>query len=165
MLSKYNLYVGSSCTADDSCTPYSDEATGMQDSTMLGRVYTTELRKGTTAFSSDEQKGTKYTDYEGSIVEGYVKNYKALIEDFDIKIKEARLITKNELMNKDTFACNESCSTEYPWVYSCSYWVGSSIGDSILYYVLSNSGFNGAYYYDYDYFGVRPVITISKSEF
>ena len=54
MLAKYNLYVGNECSSasDSSCTAYGDEATGKQDSTMLGYVAGQSTRKGTTKFSN-----------------------------------------------------------------------------------------------------------------
>ena len=67
---------------------------------------------------SDTQKGTNYSDYNGSIVEGYVNNYKAIIEsEYGVDVIEARLISYDELTNSETFACVEYdvCSDKYPW--------------------------------------------------
>ena len=95
LLSMYNLYVGGSYDSSTSTwTPYGEEATGMQDSTMSHLNTNTTIRNGTTAFSSDEKKGTNYNDYQGSIVEEYVNNYKRILESkYGVDIVEARLIT------------------------------------------------------------------------
>ena len=67
MLSKYNLYVGG--VYNRGWTAYGAEATGKQDSTMLGYVSGQSIKNGTRVFSSDTQKGTNYSDYSGCIVE------------------------------------------------------------------------------------------------
>ena len=168
MLAKYNLYVGSECTSSTTCTPYGEEATGMQNSTMLG-FGGAALRKGTTAFSSKEQTGTYYGYYNGSIVEKYVNNYKTLLEsNFEVEVIEARLITKDELTNPDAFACEEDhyCSNKYPWIYSTSYWTGTYYSDPLYVWFVRSDG----YFYDSLYSvesagGVRPVIVVSKDYF
>ena len=171
MLAKYNLYVGGyhDMTTGELIL-YGAEATGLQDSTMLGADFSnSELLSvnGVTKFSNTN------VDYEGSIVEGYVNNYKSIIEtEVGIKVEEARLITTNELENSNTFACDhsiDSCSDIYPWIYSTSYWSMSS-DDSLELTVLLNNGLYGKIIYDYgysliQYCGVRPVIVISKDYF
>ena len=122
-------------------------------------------RYGTTEFSSDSQKGTNYNDYSGSIVEGYVNNYKTYLEDMGATIDEARLITKDELVVLGCSAGGETCRTSsYAWTYSTSYWLGSAIGSYNVWCVSNSSFDDGRYFIDYT-FGVRPVIKISKSEF
>ena len=74
LLAMYNLHVGNSVT-DWVVTPL-ENPTGMQDLNARGWVNELLVWYGGTAFSSDTQKGTNYSDYNGSIVEGYVKNYK-----------------------------------------------------------------------------------------
>ena len=167
LFSMYNLYVGG--VYNSGWTAYGDEATGKQDSTMLGYVSGQSIRNGTTAFSSPTQKGTNYSDYSGSIVEGYVNNYKTILEeDYGVDVVEARLITKDELTS-DEIGCSDTNYTckrsAYPWIYSTSYWSGSAFNASNVWIVFSNGDF-----YDIDYsngrsFGVRPVIIISKSNF
>ena len=77
LLSMYNLYVGGEYLENDEWIAYGDEATGMQDSSMIGWDYRKIYPyRGITSFSNEEQKGTNSSDYNGSIVEGYVNNYK-----------------------------------------------------------------------------------------
>ena len=171
LLSMYNLYVGGEYNSG--WTAYGDEATGKQDSTMLGYVSGQSIRKGTTAFSSSTQKGTNYSDYSGSIVEGYVNNYKSLLESkFEVEIEEARLITYEELTS-DEIGCNEY-DDEYgdyyctvlssSWIYSTTYWSGSSDGDESVWCVGSERIYRDSFSFD-DSKGVRPVIIISKNYF
>ena len=160
----HNLYVGNECTgtSNSSCTPYGSEATGMQDETMLGACKGVKIYRGTTKLSNSSAY------YSGSIVEGYVNNYKSKLEaNFDIEIKEARLITKEELNNPDTFACIEmdSCSDRYPWVYSTTYWTGSARSSSEPWHMYCGGGL---FYFHFNLMaidGVRPVIIISKDYF
>ena len=170
LLSMYNLYVGNQYDDDNGVVPLASP-TGKQSELARGGFdgySTTNPIIGTTAFSSDTQKGTNYSDYSGSIVEGYVNNYKTILEeDYGVDVVEARLITKDELTNSETFACVEYdyCSDKYPWIYSTSYWSGSANGSHDVWGVHSIGDFNYDYYsYDAD-FGVRPVIIISKSNF
>ena len=170
MLSKYNLYVGNSVDSDYNVTPLASP-TGIQSELARGwfdGYSTTNPIIGTTAFSSDTQTGTYYSDYSGSIVEGYVNNYKTILEsDYGVDVVEARLITKDELTNSETLACVEDdyCSNKYPWIYSPSYWSGSADNSSTVWSVNSYGDFRSSYYDNVGDFGVRPVIIISKSNF
>ena len=160
LLSMYNLYVGG--VLNDGWTAYGAEATGKQDSTMLGYVSGQSIRNGTTAFSNTN------STYAGSIVEGYVNNYKTILEeDYGVDVVEARLISYDELTDSETFACVEydSCPSKYPWIYSTSYWSGSACGTDGVWRVLSDGRFDSRSYGDDDSVGVRPVIIISKSNF
>ena len=185
LLSMYNLHVGSEVTNVNFDTGVSmneiENPTGMQSSKAKGAIvnvidWETEQFEyifpwvGVTAFSSEEQHGENYSDYEGSIVEGYVNDYAELLESkFDVEIEEARLITKDELVDEDTFNCSEeeySClNSSYPWIYSTSYWSGSANDNIDVWIVDSIGGFGNNDYSDDDGFGVRPVIVISKSYF
>ncbi len=165
LLAMYNLYVGGD--NNSRWTAYGSEATGMQDENMKGWIFEGHPFKGTTPFSNDSQKGTNYNDYNGSIVEGYVNNYKTLLEsNFDVPVIEARLITNEELENtlgcsKLNYKCTES---SYPWIYSTTYWTGDVYSKKYVWYVFSNGNFSYAEYY-FTEIGVRPVIVISKDYF
>ena len=166
LLAMYNLYVGG--TYNSEWTAYGEEATGKQDPNMRGYVSGQTERKGTTAFSSFEQKGENYSSYEGSIVEGYVNDYKTIIEsEYGVEVEEARLIRKDELEN-EKIGCSSAdytCEGAPEWIYSTSYWSASADDTSDVWYVLSGAYFDNNYSdYDND-FGVRPVIIISKSNF
>ena len=170
LLSMYNLYVGNQYDDDNGVVPLASP-TGKQSELARGwfdGYSTTNPIIGTTAFSSSTQKGTNYSDYSGSIVEGYVNNYKTILEeDYGVDVVEARLITKDELTNSETFACVEYdyCSDKYPWIYSTSYWSGSANDTDSVWDVYSNGGFRSNNYYNVYIFVVRPVIVISKDYF
>ena len=161
LLSMYNLYVGNSVDSDWNVTPLASP-TGKQSELAKGWLDGAEEWYGTTAFSNTN------STYEGSIVEGYVNNYKTILEaDYGVDVVEARLISYDELTDSETFACVEYdyCSDKYPWIYSTSYWSGSAGDDDGVWSVGSDGIFDDFDYSIDDCFGVRPVIIISKSLF
>ena len=172
MLSKYNLHVGNEVTTFDLDTGEPTinvlvNPTGKQSSAARGLEVNEEGPVnfpwiGTTSFSSDSQKGTNYSDYSGSIVEGYVNNYNSYLITQGVTPIEARLITKDELIglgcSKDDYSCSEASS----WVYATSYWSGSPIPTDHVWAVYSRGDFIYGYYIDDFIYGVRPVITISR---
>ena len=174
LLSMYNLHVGNSVIVEYEFGPIVtplESPTGIQDEEAIGynwdSVNEAEIFPfiGTTAFSSDSQRGTNYSDYNGSIVEGYVNNYSSYLESLGANIEEARLITKEEL---ETLGCSSddyTCSGAPEFVYKTSYWSGAAYDTNDVWYVSSYANFD-TYDYDSAYFiGVRPVIEISLSEF
>ena len=168
LLAKYNLQVGNVCTSLSSCTPI-ENPTGLQESTMIGYPPDGSYpRYGTTVFSSATQKGTNYSDYTGSIVEGYVNAYKIKLEtNFGVPVIEARLITKDELESNDIgcSSTDNTCSGAPSFIYETSYWSGSASSTRYVWRVHGDGNF-GDYYYSYAHsLGVRPVIIISKSNF
>ena len=169
MLAKYNLYVGGEYNS--SWVSYGSNATGRQKSNMIGYTTSQNSRNGVVGFSDSSQKGINYNDYSGSIVELYVNNYvKILEEEYSIFIENARLITIDELTDKNTFNCvivyqngtNPNCkSSPYSWIYSTSFWTMSPSGDYI--WAVNTAGAMGsAAYSTNNFFGVRPVIVMPK---
>ena len=111
---------------------------------------------GTTAFSDTG------TAYSGSIVEGYVNSYNSYLITQGVTPIEARLITKDELINLGCSEVDYSCSAAPSWVYATSYWSGSANDTISVWFVYSDTSFDSCDYYNSEYFGVRPVITISR---
>ena len=164
----HSLYVGGT-NETGSWVAYGDEATGMQDFNMSGEIPLYYIDTyGVTAFSSDTQKGTNYSSYNGSIVESYVDNYKTLLESkFDVDVVEARLLSEYDLIN--TFGCNfdnQTCSgTEYGWLYDKTIWTGVPYDNEKIYYLYVRGELRPMVYYADEVAGVRPVIVISKDYF
>ena len=167
LLSMYNLYVGNQYD-DDNGTVALSNPTGIQNSKAIGGFDECSSENpiiGTTAFSSDSQKGTNYNDYNGSIVEGYVNNYASYLEGLGANIEEARLITKEELETLGCSSDNYTCSGAPEFVYKTSYWSGSAFVTNYVWFVHSGGVFGDFSYSNDDAFGVRPVIIISTSLF
>ena len=167
MLAKYNLYVGGEYKG--SWTAYGDEATGKQDSNMLGWASGQSTRKGTTMFSDTKYWSSSVSSYpsyiynENSLLYSYVENYKTYLSTLGVTPSEARLITKEEL---EGLGCSgSSCSSAPSWVYATSYWSGSADSSSSICNVLSYGVFTtNINSYDISN-GCRPVIVISKDYF
>ena len=167
MLAKYNLYVGGEY--NKGWTAYGDEATGKQNSTMLGYVLGQSIRKGITKFSNTnywESTVSSYPAYvydSNSLLYSYVENYKTYLSTLGVTPSEARLITYEELT---ALGCSgSSCSSAPSWVYATSYWSGSASLTSNVWAVDGYGYFDNSDYSDNYYFGCRPVIVISKDYF
>lgn len=166
LFAKYNLYVGGVFDGSK-YTAYGSEATGKQSSTTLGYVDGQNVRNGVTPFSSDSKTGKRYSDYTGSIVEGYVNNYKNYLNTLGVSVTSARLITNSDL---ESFGCSldaYNCTAAPEWVHSTSYWTGSAFDSTNVWYVFGGAGeiFSYFYYYYDNNFGVRPVVVISSGYF
>ena len=168
MLAKYNLYVGSECSSSSSCISYGEEATGIQDSTMIARPPDGGYpRKGVTIFASSSYWGSvsdgTYVYDSNSTLYNYVENYKTYLESQGATIEEARLIKKEELEALECNISNNSCKTASSWIYGTSYWSGTALDHGSIWYVFSSGGF-GPNTRDNDRaLGVRPVIKILLS--
>ena len=174
LLSMYNLHIGSKNIGwgdfDYNIIPL-ENPKGIQDPTALGSSDNYPYI-GVVQYATDSQKGTNLSDYNGSIIEGYVNNYKIAIEEFGVDVVEARLINYEELTNPETFACSYpdhvsgKCNSElYPWISSTTYWTGATRSASSLYVVWYTGQFGVGETVDRYFYGVRPVIVISKDYF
>ena len=167
MLSKYNLYVGGEYNSG--WTAYGDEATGIQDSTMLGYVSGQTIRKGTTKFSNTNYWSSTVSSYptyvydSNSTLYSYVENYKTYLSTLGVTPTEARLITKEELEGLGCIVSSGSCSGAPSWVYSTTYWSGSASSSNFVWRVDSIGNFGSLSYSISNNYGCRPVITISRS--
>ena len=164
MLAKHNLYVGGEYNS--SWTAYGEEATGKQDSTMLGYISSGKPYKGTTKFSNTNYWSSTVSSYpayvydSNSILYSYVENYKTYLSTLGVTPTEARLITYEELTS---LGCSgSSCKNAPSWVYATSYWSGSAYSTKSIWRLRSDGRFNLAECSNDDNFGCRPVITISR---
>ena len=164
MLAKYNLYVGGECNND--WIAYGAEATGKQDSNMLGFVSGQTIRKGTTKFSNTNYWSSTVSSYpayvydSNSTLYSYVENYKTYLSTLGVTPTEARLITKEEL---ETLGCSgTSCKSAPSWVYATTYWSGLATSDYV-WSVYSIGSFDIDSYSNTNSYGCRPVIVIDRS--
>ena len=171
LLSMYNLYVGNQYDDENGLVPLANP-TGKQSDTAIGwfdGYSVTSPVIGSTVFSSVSQKGINYSDYNGSIVEGYVNAYKEILEgeEYGIDVLEARLITKDELTGEGIGCSAEdyTCSNAPSFIYSTSYWSGSANNTDYVWSVDSNGDFYGNWVSYGHGLGVRPVIVIDRSLF
>ena len=94
-----------------------------------------------------------------------VQNYKTYLKNTLGKTSvDARLITYEELISLGCSWNNKSCQSAPAWVYNTYYWTASAGYYNWLYYVRSDGYFDAnGFEFSYGY-GLRPVITISKSD-
>ena len=168
-LAKYNLKVGRIYTSDSNYTEISntEEGYGLQNSEMIGWTEDGSYpHNGTIAFSSSKYWDSTYTAFGNS---GYPYVYDSnsnlyqYVENYKTKLGNA--VSKVRLAAYEEIKPIWDNKTNYPWIKTTSYWLGSSKGTS--YYDVWNVnayGSFGNYYYNYaDTYGVRPVIEFTLS--
>ena len=188
MFAKYNLHVGNEVlswnieTGESTINPLANP-TGKQDKTAIGTTvnyYFDDENEyfepvlpsvGTITFSDTAYwsiDSDPYVYNENSNLYKYVENYKFYLESLNVNIEEARLISWDELVQLGCPDNGGFCYDAPKWVYSSSYWTGSSCGDDLMcsmYNFISFGEFGNRDYYDLYFHGVRPVIVISKDYF
>ena len=175
-----------------SVTPIStsEEGYGLQNSIAGYMPWDSEGRplnhtiKGVIAFSEKTNGNYGYwTDSSGKLLSKYgtsypanvfdsnsllyepVQNYKTYLKNTLGKTSiDARLITYEELISLGCVEKEYTCKSAPSWAYSINYWSESANGNSVVWFVLSHSAFGDYAFDDPGTFGLRPVITISKSE-
>ena len=166
LFAKYNLYVGGEKNGSNFVL-YGSEASGKQDACM--KDYTIDgvtVSKGVIRFASTQYWAGATSSYvynSNSMVYPYVENYKNYLASFGVTINDARLISYEELL---ALGCTTSwrCGSAPSWVYSTSYWTGSShyAGAYSIHKVLTGGYFSGSFSLSFPG-GVRPVIVIPRT--
>ena len=173
LLSMYNLHVGNKYD-DENGTVALTNPTGIQDSTAIGwfdgysadnPVIGAVTFSDTGYWSSSVSSYPSYVYNSSSTTYNYVENYKSYLEGLGATIKDARLISYEELEELGCSGDDNSCNSAPSWVYSTTYWSGSALATSNVWVVASYAYFGGDNCGVDGYDGVRPVIEISTSEF
>lgn len=131
----------------------------------------------TTNLQSDNAKTVMYdydtTNYVGSTIEGYVNNY---VSSLGISSAIGSLMTKEQLESiaayhtggtTTTLTRGSIVSLVPTWIYTSNYWLGSSDGtdgqdSNISVWCVDESTIESYANSSDSFYGVRPVITISK---
>ena len=112
--------------------------------------------------------GTKYPAYvfdNNSLLYEPVQNYKTYLKNTLGKTSiDARLITYEELIGLGCSRNKITCKSASSWVYSTDYWSASASSSISVWLVSSNGSFGGYGFVNSGTYGLRPVITISKSD-
>ena len=94
-----------------------------------------------------------------------VQNYKTYLKNTLGKTSVyARLITFEDLVSLGCSENEYSCTSAPSFVYSTNYWTASAYDDSYVHFVDSDGLFDSYSFDASSYYGLRPVITISKSD-
>ncbi len=144
-------------------------ATGLQDSSSKGLLSDSSsyVYKGVLNFASinywNDTGNYPINVYSSDAnVYQYVESYKNYLVSLGAPIVEARLIYASELEYVGCNLNNYTCSGAPSWTYSSSYWTGSAYSDTNIYTVRTTNKFSNALATFSNFFGVRPVIVISK---
>lgn len=166
LLTKNKLFVGYEIDSEYIAHPYGDAATGLQF--VVQRSLIVFPIDGNIEFSNDEYKGTEYGDYNGSLAEYHVNNYKNKLESyFDVEVKEARLLTVDELVAPELGCtpggeyCNDS---PHSWLNTSCYWLDDKMEPNKN-AVVCFGRIMKSVSTTRELMGIRPVISISKDYF
>ena len=171
-LAEWNLKVGNIYNNGSSTAIATDsDGYGLQNKEMKGWAGSGQPSNGVLAFSNSlyfkdtfadypvDKDGKSYVYDSNSNLYTYVNKYKELLGNTD-KVSEVSLASY-----ADTNALWSNRSN-YSWLYSTTFWLGSAIGASSngVWYVNTAGNRHGTNY-NYSYYcGVRPVITIDISK-
>ena len=189
-----NTVVLSDDFSDKTVTPIStsEEGYGLQNSSVAvwkmiqqeedgAEKLSTNKIRGTIAFSNtaywNDSKGNRLSQYSSSVFDSNsllykpLKNYENYVKNILGKASvTTNIITLDELVS---LGCNKNqyCPDTLPWLYSVNYWTQATNYTDSFFAICSIDGWMGYHGYlnnvDYDniyYIGLRPVITIKKSE-
>ena len=175
----------------ESTTPISKtiESYGLQNSSAKGIVITEDSFEpqivGTDIFQKNDNKlyRTYWTDTNSNLLSKYGSSYPADVFDSNSNLYEplknyenyirntlkktsvsATLLSYNQAVNLGCNKDTSSCSSAPVWLHSTSYWTITANNSSSIYSIMANGEFNDTSFYVDSSFGLRPVITISKSE-
>ena len=100
-----------------------------------------------------------------SLLYAPTQNYKNYLKNTLGKTSvDARLITFEELTGLGCRTSDHSCKSAPSWVYGMFYWNASASGSNAVRVVYSNGTFAFTKFDNSSRYGLRPVITISKSD-
>ena len=175
----------------ESTTPISKtiESYGLQNSSAKGIVITEDSFEpqivGTDIFQKNDNKlyRTYWTDTNSNLLSKYGSSYPADVFDSNSNLYEplknyenyirntlkktsvsATLLSYNQAVNLGCNKDTSSCSSSPVWLHSTSYWTITANNSSSIYSIMANGEFNDTSFYVDSSFGLRPVITIAKSE-
>ena len=158
MLAKYNLYVDVVLNANV-YVYYSDVVKQSENGTTMMFSSRTYWKDEEYVYPSNG-----YIYDENTFIYGVIEKYKTHLTALGVSSSMARLIAVEELEKLGCSRSNKSCGGAPNWVYSTSYWTGSS-SYWYIWITSSSSGLSELNHNNYAAQGIRPVITISKSEF
>ena len=128
------------------------------------------------SYKIKSEYGTNYDEIpfvydSNSSIYQYIDNYKHILENtYNITITEARLLSVEEIvdlgcdMEKRICLTSEILNNNRNWLFTSTYWLGNvSYPTEIAGIRASGEITTDDYYKDFRY-GVRPIITISKSD-
>ena len=176
LLSKWNLNVGSNAKGtatnlqDSDVRGYVDGITKYGNIPFSGRYYWDQTNPSNPRYSQEYYPPYIYdanfnaatgSDYSLAY---YVENYKDILETYGLNIRDARLLSHEEVTDPSILCnnVNNRCPTD-TFITNTSFWLGNA-GFEYPWSVRYDGYFYTYSFNDSFFFGVRPVIVISKSD-
>ena len=145
---------------DDNGTPKSKYPGEYYPSSNYPTVYDTDY------VTEPDFSGAEF-DTPGFSVAYYVEEYRELLENYGVSIKDSRILTYAEVTDS-SIGCNagtQSCPSQ-SFIHNTTFWLGSASGVNGIWYIRSDGLFtydnSATTYAGGSAVGVRPVIVISK---
>ena len=188
LLAKYNLHVGKEILSSSWQETLIENPTGLQDKTARGTFLDSETQTthfpiiGSLQYSNlyweDIIEEQLYPEYGGcntweddcyptyvydsnSYLYIHIENYRNHLEKQGVKIKEARIISLEELKEIGCSLDTNSCLTAPSWIYYTASWSGTADTNGRV-WGISTSGKLQPYNIGAKGYGVRPLIVIEK---
>ena len=170
-LAEWNLKVGAIYNSGGSKIadiPTTESGYGLQDSTMKGLLSGQQIN-GTLAFSSSIYWNNTYTP-QGSSSYPWVYNNKSnlyqYVEAYKTKLGNTDKVSEVSLPSYEDINAVWLNKSKDSWLYSTSYWTGSTYNSSsgFVWTVNTGGGFFNRSSSTSNACGVRPVITIDMSK-
>ena len=189
LLAKYNLYVGGIFAngvnnktgeiseSDPNYLKQSNQALGYGDLPIVGTVpfageeYWEDTNSYAYVYDSSKnaapeyQPGTGYCYTPNYSIAYYVNQYENYLRNAGVEFSEIRLLTRDELKN-DIGCTIDSCrnlNANQQFITNTSFWLGTATYYHQVGYVRRNGDIIYGWLGYSGYYGVRPVIVISKS--
>ena len=138
----------------------------VRDPARLKTIFGNLKSKYGSEWNTNDIYDTDYNEASGNnySVAYYVENYKNTLESYGLTVNDARLLTYSEATDS-SIGCdgdNNKCSTGF--ITNTTFSLGSATDYADVWYVYSDGQFSCTDFLFDDYYGVRPVIVISKSD-
>ena len=187
LMAQYNLKVGNIYNENTKIGSYSpsDEGYGLQSSecgyyrgitpckcsiSFSDKIYWYN-KIGTVYSGSYSYNDFPYVYDQNSLIYPHVENYKKYLESLGANIKQARLISIQELIelgctyDSSNGTQTVNCTNVPSFIYAKSYWTGSAVTNNYLWRLSSGSygwvqGNYNHFYNSEHIFGIRPIIVI-----
>ncbi|MGM9850280.1 MAG: type II secretion system protein [Bacilli bacterium] len=178
LIAKYNLLIGNTCTALNSCTtiPTNTPGYGRQSSAAIGYndkwpTYATVSFASSTYWTSGV--GSTYPgsyigpDYpyvydSNSSLKTQIDNYKTLLNNNGGSVKEARLISYKEA---EKLGCTKTKNSCPKWLSNTTFFTGNAKSNTTIYDIYKTPNrFSDSGYSTQSVDGLRPVIIVNTSD-
>ena len=173
----FNVIKDNGTTVDALAKQNVNTESNRQDANANTLIFAENPNRGNDGYWVDSKRNllSKYgTSYPANVFDSNsnlyepLENYKTYLKNTLGKTSvDARLITYDELISLGCTgfeSTDSSCKSAPSWVYSTGYWTASALSENFVWVVGLDGSFELNYFDFSGPYGLRPVITISKSD-